>query len=269
MPQLTNNIEDGSMVQLIFDADRAKFAGIKTINVRPGKVLNTHHGRVEHDDILHAEFGDTLQTSKGVDFRILRPTIAEATLSFPRGAAIIYPKDAAQIVQFGDIYAGQAVLECGLGSGALTCNLLRAVGETGSVTSIERRDDFAKTAISNIDNFFGGHPENWRLFEGEFSDFLSSNPEVFDRAILDMLDPWEYLEPLHAKLVRGAVIVIYLTTVPQILSVSKKFEELEDKYINIECTETIRRRWVLNELSIRPEHQGILHSGFILTARAV
>ena len=85
-------------------------------------------------------------TLAGVPYLILRPLLRDFVLSMPRGATVIYPKDAAAIVGLADIFPGAHVVEAGVGSGALTCSLLRAVGPTGRVTSYERRADFADIA---------------------------------------------------------------------------------------------------------------------------
>lgn len=58
---------------------------------------------------------------------------------------MIYPKDSAQILMWGDVFPGARVLEAGAGSGALTCSLLQAVGPTGKVISYEVREDHART----------------------------------------------------------------------------------------------------------------------------
>ena len=73
------------------------------------------------------------------------------------GAAVVYPKDAAQIVAMADIFPGARVVEAGVGSGALTCSLLRAVGpgRPGLVLRAPRRSS-PTVAAQNVDQFFGG-----------------------------------------------------------------------------------------------------------------
>jgi tRNA (adenine57-N1/adenine58-N1)-methyltransferase len=283
-------IQYGDNVQLVFDPTKRKNArgsNIITTTLRSGKRQNTYFGEILHDELIGHQIGDQLKCSNGTPYHILRPTIAESTLSFPRGAAIIYPKDAAYIVTYGDIFPGARVLECGLGSGSMTCSLLRSVagpssGEaSGEVVSIEQREDFLGTATKNVNNFFNDElPAKWSPMLSSFEDFLKSDTssfDPFDRCVLDLLNPWDYLEALHSHLKRGAVVTIYITTVPQITSLASEFERLahdsssgsSPKYINIELSEVIRRPWKIEDLSIRPEHQGILHSGFILTCVAV
>ena len=80
---------------------------------------------------------------------------------------MVYPKDAAQIIGLADIFPGARVVEAGAGSGALSCWLLRAIGEAGSLTSFERRPDFAEIAAANVERYFGGPHPAWQLVVGD------------------------------------------------------------------------------------------------------
>src|SRR5690606_2055865 len=128
-----------------------------------GKLFHTHRGAIAHDDLIGAPEGSIVSATSGTQYLALRPLLVDYVLSMPRGAQVIYPKDAAQIVMEGDIFPGARVLEAGAGSGALTCSLLRAVGSEGEVVSYEIRDDHAEHAVRNVETFFGGRPENWHL----------------------------------------------------------------------------------------------------------
>lgn len=271
--------QEGDLVQLLFDEAKRGQSSL-TLTLKQGKVQNTFFGSVDHSQIIGRTGAPRFTTSKGIEFYALEPTIADATLAFPRGAAIIYPKDAAHIITYGDIRPGSRVLECGLGSGALTCSLLRAVG-AGSVTSVEKRADFAQTAQKNIANFFGETPTNWQLVEQEFAEYLAglaggaseenarADGAQFDRVVLDLLNPWDFLDAVHSCTQIGGVLTCYITTVTQMQTLASAFEARKSHFAHIECFETIRRPWHLDGLSIRPEHQGIMHSGFIFTARVV
>jgi tRNA (adenine57-N1/adenine58-N1)-methyltransferase catalytic subunit len=134
----------------------------------PGKSFFTHRGSISHDELIGLEDGSVVTSSGSTQYVALRPLLADFTLAMKRGAAVVYPKDAAQIVAMADIFPGARVVEAGAGSGALTCWLLRAVGESGTVTSYERRPDFAAIAQRNVETFYGGPPANWRLVPGDF-----------------------------------------------------------------------------------------------------
>jgi tRNA (adenine57-N1/adenine58-N1)-methyltransferase len=182
----------------------------------------------------------------------------------PRGATVVYPKDAAQIVGLADIFPGAHVVEAGAGSGALTCSLLRAVGEHGSVSSYERRADFAEVARSNVERFFGAPPANWRLTLGDLAEACTDTEA--DRVVLDMLAPWEVLEVAGGALVPGGVLCGYVATTTQL---SRLVEALREHggFAEPQPWETLVRGWHVDGLAVRPEHRMIGHTGFLVTAR--
>jgi hypothetical protein len=136
------------------------------ITLRAGASFHTHRGTLSHDDIIGGPDGNVVRSQGGTPYVVFRPLLADFTLAMKRGAAVVYPKDAAQIVAFADVFPGARVLEAGAGSGALSCWLLRAVGEQGTLVSFERRPDFAEVARRNVEQFFGGAPPAWQLVNG-------------------------------------------------------------------------------------------------------
>ena len=166
------------------------------ICLEPGKSFHTNRGGIAHDDIIGRDEGFTLTSTSGGEYLVFRPLLSEFVVSMPRGAAVVYPKDAAQIVAMADIFPGARVVEAGAGSGALSCSLLRAVGPGGHVSSFERREEFAEIARRNVRQFFGApegedHPA-WTLTVGDLVTSLpaAERPGSVDRVVLDMLAPW-------------------------------------------------------------------------------
>jgi tRNA (adenine57-N1/adenine58-N1)-methyltransferase len=203
-------------------------------------------------------------STSGTAYLALRPLLADFVLSMPRGAAVIYPKDAAQIVALGDIHPGATVVEAGAGSGALTCSLLRAVGSTGRVISYELRADHAQVAASNVELFFGERPEHWTLRLGDVGDIGEGEP--VDRIVLDLVAPWGVLPAVTRALRPGGVIVGYVASVTQL---SRLVEALRAArcYTEPESWETLVRPWHVVGLAVRPEHRMIGHTGFLVMAR--
>ncbi len=196
-----------------------------TIELTPGAEFHTHRGAIAHDDVIGLDEGSVIKSSNGAPFLVLRPLLVDYIMSMPRGPQVIYPKDAAQIVHEGDIFPGARVLEAGAGSGALTCSLLRAVGPRGQVVSYEQRDDHAVHARRNVSVFFGEEPDNWQLIVSDVVD--SDLPDgSFDRAVLDMLAPWEVLDTVARLVKPGGVLMIYVATVTQL---SKAVEALREQ----------------------------------------
>jgi tRNA (adenine57-N1/adenine58-N1)-methyltransferase len=180
----------------------------------------------------------------------------------PRGAAVIYPKDSAQILTWGDIFPGARVLEAGAGSGALTCSLLRAVGPAGSVISYEIRADQEEIAPLNGGAFFGALPAPWQLRSGDAAEFDG----MVDRVVLDMLEPWSMIDMVTRCLVPGGVLVVYVATTTQLSRIAEDLRAAGG-FTEPEAWETLQRPWHLEGLAVRPEHRMIAHTAFLLTAR--
>ncbi|WP_084078464.1 tRNA (adenine-N1)-methyltransferase [Demequina sp. NBRC 110057] len=236
-----------------------------TIILEAGKVFHTHRGQFTHDEIIGRPEGTVVTNTAGFEYLVLRPLLSDYVLSMPRGAAVIYPKDSGQIIQMADIYPGARVVEAGVGSGALTMSLLRAVGDGGSLTSIERREDFADIARGNVEFHFGGPHPAWDLRIGDFADRVGEIGEV-DRIVLDMLAPWENLDAAADALAPGGVLLAYVATTTQL---SRLAEALKDHggYTEPQAWESMVRTWHLEGLAVRPDHRMIGHTGFLLTTR--
>jgi tRNA (adenine57-N1/adenine58-N1)-methyltransferase len=235
-----------------------------TVVLTPGKEFHTHRGAIRHDDLIGAPEGSVVHSTANTGYLALRPLLAHYVPSMPRRATVIYPKDAAQIVGFGDIGPGMRVLEAGAGSGALTCSLLRAVGDTGRVTSYERREDFADVARGNVATFFGELPAAWSLRLGDLADHPAQ--ETVDRVVLDMLEPWAVLPTVAAALRPGGVLIAYVATVTQ-LSTYVEAVRGQALWTEPHAWETLLRPWHAEGLAVRPEHRMVAHTAFLITAR--
>jgi tRNA (adenine57-N1/adenine58-N1)-methyltransferase catalytic subunit len=235
-----------------------------TFTITPGKEWHTHKGWITHDDLIGLPEGSVVSTTAGLKFTAFIPLLADYVLSMPRGATIVYPKDAAMIVGVADIYPGSRVLEAGVGSGALTLSLLRAVGEKGFVHSVERRQDFAENARTNIENYFGVVPKNWKLDVGSVQEEKFN--EKFDRVILDMLAPWECVAMAAEVLRPGGVFLAYVATTTQ-LSATAEALKSDGHFTEPESSETIVRGWHHEGLAVRPQQRMIGHTGFLIQSR--
>jgi len=251
--------EVGERVQLSDPKGR-----LHTVTLAEGKQFHTHRGAIEHDALIGASEGSVVSSTSGTLYLALRPLLSDFVLSMPRGAAVIYPKDAAQIIAMGDVGPGATVLEAGAGSGALTCSLLRAVGPAGHVLSYEVRDDHADFAVDNVEMFFGEAPANWTLRRKD----VAAHPqdEAVDRVILDMLSPWEVLPAVVPALRPGGVLIGYVATTTQL---SRLVEALraDGGFTEPSSWETFIRGWHVVGLAVRPEHRMIGHTAFLVTAR--
>ena len=236
-----------------------------TMLLTAGAEFHTHRGAIAHDAVIGLPEGSVVKSSNGDQFLVLRPLLVDYVMSMPRGAQVVYPKDAAQIVHEGDIFPGARVLEAGAGSGALTCSLLRAVGPGGRVMSYEVRADHAEHARRNVEAFVGHPPQNWQLILSDLADCELPDGSI-DRVVLDMLAPWDVLDAVARVMVAGGVLMIYLATVTQL---SKTVEALREQQCWTEprAWETLQRGWNVVGLAVRPQHTMRGHTAFLVSAR--
>ena len=252
----------GDKVQLT-DAKRRHF----TIELVPGANYHTHKGAIAHDDIIGADEGSVVQSSMGSDYLCFRHLLVDHVLSMPRGAAVIYPKDAGQILVEGDIFMGARVLEAGAGSGALTMSLLRAVGPAGHVFSYEIRDDHLQFARDNVEDYFNGQPEWWTPRLGDFGEVTQEDlGGPVDRVILDMVEPWHFIETVKNVLIPGGVFMTYVATVPQLMNIVEAIRAAQC-FTEPRSWETLLREWKVEGLATRPEHRMNAHTAFLVWTR--
>lgn len=252
--------------------DRVQLTGPKgrlhTITLREGGELHTHHGVLRHEAIVGLPDGSVVVNSGEHEYLALRPLLRDFVMSMPRGAAIVYPKDAAQILASADIFPGATVVEAGVGSGALSLWLLRAIGSEGRLISFERREEFSQVAEANVETFLGEDPENWDVVVGDLGERL---PEVapagtVDRVVLDMLAPWECIDVVAEALTPGGVVLCYIATATQLSRVAEYIRGT-GLFTDPEATETMVRGWHVEGLAVRPDHRMVAHTGFLITAR--
>jgi tRNA (adenine57-N1/adenine58-N1)-methyltransferase len=232
------------------------------VTLKVGGEFHLHTGIVRHDELIGSDEGMTVRTTLGARLIALRPTLSEYVLEMPRGAQVIYPKDLGPILMLADIHPGARVLESGVGSGALTMALLRAVGPSGEVIGYEIREDFAARARSNIEGFLGSEIP----FTLEIRDSYEGIEHYdLDRIVLDLPEPWRIVKHAEHALRPGGILLAYLPTIGQ---VSRLREELETSAFGMaQSLEVLQRTWHVEGQSVRPDHRMVAHTGFLTHAR--
>jgi tRNA (adenine57-N1/adenine58-N1)-methyltransferase len=259
-----SQLQNGERVHLV-DKKGRQYA----LTLKAGDIYHFSGETIPHDDLIGKPDGSIVTLSRGKRFLALRPTFGEYVLKMPRGAQVLYPKDLSLIPMWADVYPGARVFEAGTGSGALTMALLRAVGPTGLVVTYEARDDFARTALTNIERYMGPvstlMPCRKNAYEG--IDVLEDG-RLFDRLVLDLPEPWQVV-PHAAKVLRsGGIYLSFVPTVPQVMQTVDALERTS-VFGMIETFETLLRTWSVQGRSVRPDHRMVAHSGFLTVARKV
>ena len=244
-----------------------------TVTLEAGKVFHTHRGGLPHDEIIGQPDGSIVTSPGGHAYLVLRPLLDDFILAMPRGAAVIYPKDAARIVGLAGIGPGSRVAEAGVGSGALTCYLLRAVNAVsdaagtaggGEVHSLELRPEFADVARKNVRTWFGREPEGWTLTIGDMATDLAA--QDLDALVLDMVDPWACIDAAARALRPGGVLIGYVATTTQ-LSRFVESVRVAGGWTEPRAEESMVRTWHLEGLAVRPDHRMIGHTAFLVSCR--
>lgn len=236
------------------------------LKLESGRTFQFHNGSVPHDELIGAEDGSWVTSSGNARLLLLRPRLADFILKMKRGAQVVYPKDLGPILVYADIAPGMTVLEAGTGSGALTMGLARAVGPTGKVVSVERRDDHAAHARKTLERWFGELPDNVDLRVGDVAEAVAeTQPE---RIVLDLPEPWHTLEAAARSQPHGGVLCSYLPTVPQVQTLVEAARET-GVFAEIEVKEFLMREWNVKGRSVRPDHSMVGHTGFLIFMRKV
>jgi tRNA (adenine57-N1/adenine58-N1)-methyltransferase catalytic subunit len=233
------------------------------VHLSESETLHHHQGAVHHADIIGQPDGTVVRSTQGRQFVAVRPRLIDCVLEMPRKSGIVYPKDAAHLLAWADIAPGARVLESGVGSGALTLALLRAVGENGHVIGYDVRSDFLQLALSNVHAFAGSQPMNLLLRERDVYDGIVDGH--LDRVVLDLPEPWRVLPHLPDALRQGGWVAAYT---PSIVQASQFVDALRrGSYVQIETNEVLLRGWHIQGQAVRPEHEMVGHTGFVTVGR--
>jgi tRNA (adenine57-N1/adenine58-N1)-methyltransferase catalytic subunit len=249
------------------DGERALFLDGRDrrylVTLKQGQQFHTHAGYLSHDEIIGVEEGTRFSLSSGAKVTVVRPTLSDVIVKMPRGAQVVYPKDIGSIIVGADIAPGVSVLEAGTGSGALTMALVRAVGSSGKVVSLEQREDHARRAEANIVAMLGSVPDELTLLVDDITTYEPAEPS--DRLVLDLPEPWQVAERAELLLRPGGIFCAYIPSTTQVQETVATLRRLG--FIDIVTSETLIRTWHVEGRSVRPDHRMVGHTGFLTIAR--
>ncbi len=231
------------------------------VTLTEGKEFHSHSGYITHAEIIGAYEGDTLRSTRGASYTVMRPTLSEFILKMPRGAQVIYPKDIGPILMMADLGPGLRVLESGVGSGALSMAMLRCGAE---IVGYEIREEFADRARENVAKFLGeGVLDRYRI---ELRDCYEGIDEHdLDRVILDLPEPWKAVPHAATALRPGGLILGYSPSIVQVIQFRNALKA--HRFVLPETIEVLNRGWYLEGAAVRPDHRMVAHTGFLTVAR--
>ena len=258
--QNRTHIQPGESVLFIDHKEREY---LRTLH--PGSIIALRGGNIPAEQFIGLQEGSMVQIGQGEKFRLLRPTYARLIPNLPRQAQVIYPKDIGPILLWGDVFPGSHVLEVGSGPGALSIALLRIIGDKGRLITVDIRADHCKMARNNVKRFIG-QAQNWTL--AQTNAYQGLPVKSVDRVFIDLPEPWQVLPHARDVLRPGGVLVGYIPTVLQVKSLVDALHA-DPVFESVEVMENMLRFWHVKDISIRPEHRMVAHTGFIIVARRV
>ena len=252
----SHKISEGDYVLLCLDSRRTYM-----LKVEAGKTFHTHKGYVKLDELIGKEFGVAFQSSLGIEFTALKPTLEDYIMKSSRKTQITYPKDIALIVMFSGIGPGSRVVESGTGTGALTTALAHYVKPDGRVYTYEYREEFQKNAEKNLKRT--NLLEFVELKSGDVTAGIEERD--VDAVVLDLAVPWLVVPHAYEALKPSGTIVSFSPTIDQVV---KTVEALrENNFVFIETIECLMRAMQVERGKTRPHTMMTGHTGYITHAR--
>lgn len=233
------------------------------ITLRRGQHLHTHLGIFAHDDMIGKPWGELILSTLEQPGLVLEPALGDLMTHVKRGSQIIYPKDAAYLVQRLNLRAGSRVVEAGTGSGVLTSALAWAVAPMGRVYTYEVRSETYQLARRNLERV-GLLPY--------VEMYLASIDEGFkqqgaDALFLDVRTPWDYLGAVRAALKPGG---FFASLVPTTNQVSDLLTGLDQHgFADVAVEELLLRAYKPIPERLRPDDNMNGHTGFLVFARCM
>lgn len=255
--RLTNQkISEGDYVLLWLDLRRTYM-----VKVEAGKSFHTHKGFIKLDELLGKEFGAAVQSSLGIEFTALKPSLTDYIMKSSRKTQITYPKDAALIVMFSGIGPGSRVAESGTGTGALTMALVHYVKPDGKVYTYELREEFRKNAEKNLKR--ANLLDFVELKSGDVTAGIEERD--LDAVILDLAVPWLVVPHAYEALKASGTIVSFSPTIDQVVKTTEALKE--NNFVFIETVECMMRAMQVERGKTRPHTMMTGHTGYITHAR--
>jgi tRNA (adenine57-N1/adenine58-N1)-methyltransferase len=244
---------------LLISSDHKRYI----IRLQPGQTTHTHFGALRHDTLIGAAWGGSVQSQAGHSALVLEPGLIDLIDQIKRSTQIIYPKDAAYIVHRLSLRSGSRVVEAGTGSGGLTTALAWAVAPAGIVYTHEARPEIYTVARDNLERY--GLLPYVRMHQTDIeSGFQAADA---DAVVLDVREPWLYLQHVRAALKPGGFFAALAPTANQVIELLRGLEAYH--FADVAVEELLLRPYKPTADRLRPDDTAIPHTGFLIFARNI
>jgi tRNA (adenine57-N1/adenine58-N1)-methyltransferase len=251
-------IEEGSLVLYFYNSDKKWL-----IRVEKEKKLHTHLGIVDVGASVGLEYGSSVYTNKDKKIFLLPPNTFDFVMKSQRKTQIVYPKDYGYIAARTGLKNGSQVLEIGTGSAALSTFIASIVMPSGHVYTYDINEDFMSIARKNLEK----SGMNTYVSQHKYEPESISQHQGIDLVIIDLGDPWNYLNIVHPVMKSGASVVCICPTMNQLETLATHF--FQGGFVDSDCVETFIRKIEAREGKTRPSMRMIGHTTYLGFARKV
>ncbi|MEF8874338.1 MAG: methyltransferase domain-containing protein [Candidatus Thermoplasmatota archaeon] len=217
-------------------------------------------GVIDTDRFVGKRWGTEVKIGRE-RYRLLQPALKDGPELIDREAQIILPHIGVQMALYCDITSGKRVVEGGAGSGMFSAVLSKMIGPKGELVTYEIREDFIKTARSNLEKL--DLDENWKLVKGDVTeDVEERNVDAF---VVDIPEPWEALDMADKSIKDGGFFAGYVPSTNQLEKTVKGMRQHD--YVDIKSFESLERDMVVGEKGVRPSFEMLGHTGYVAVGR--
>jgi tRNA (adenine57-N1/adenine58-N1)-methyltransferase len=222
--------------------------------VRSEGELHTNAGIVNLGALKALEYGSTICTHLGYEFKVLEPRAPDYFRHLKRTGAPMMPKDIGIIVAHTGLNKGDLVLDAGTGSG-ITAIFLGNIAK--HVVSYEINPNFARRAAENVKRV---GLTNVDIIEG---DILEIKSEIeFNVVTLDLHEIGDAIRVVKDYLAPGGFIVSFSPFYEQAFEARNALAS----FTQITTFEGIEREMQFGKRGTRPTTR-VGHTGFVTIAR--
>ncbi|MCL7383227.1 MAG: tRNA (adenine-N1)-methyltransferase [Thaumarchaeota archaeon] len=249
-------INEGSTVLFITEKKKKYM-----VRISRGRRYHTSEGYVDLSELIGKRYGCRIKSNTGSTWTVLKPTILDYVLHYPRLTQIVYPKDLGYIILISGVRSGSRVVEAGTGSGVLTTILASYVAPTGKVYSYDVQEEYLENARRNLEKL--GLLDYVELKHGSVEESVEERD--VDAFILDVPEPWKAVKPAYNALKDSGIFISISPTIEQVVETVEtlRIEGFDD----ISTVEILLREMRVKKGMTRPVHLMHAHTCYITSAR--